>query len=140
MTAGYSGTPLTRKLGIKEGTRVGTFGAPEHFPSLLEPLPAGVELVGEPDAPCDVLVIFAIDGDELSSRFAAALQVLPAAGGLWVAWPKRSSGVTTTLSFDVVQPHGLASGLVDNKVCAVDATWSGLRFVVRTQDRATWPQ
>jgi hypothetical protein len=106
----------------------------------LDPLPAGVVLVGEPDAPCDVLVIFAVDGDELSGRFAAALQVLPAAGGLWVAWPKRSSGVTTTLSFDVVQPHGLASGLVDNKVCAVDATWSGLRFVVRKEDRATWPR
>ena len=106
----------------------------------MEPLPVDVELVEEPDAPCDVLVIFAVDTDELTSRFASALQMLPAAGGLWVAWPKRSSGVTTNLSFDVVQPHGLASGLVDNKVCAVDATWSGLRFVVRKEDRATWPR
>lgn len=140
MTAGYSGAPLARKLGITEGARVGSYGAPEHFPALLEPVPPGVELVEEPDAPCDVLLAFAVDIGDLTSRFASALQVLPAAGGLWVAWPKRSSGVTTTLNFDIVQDHGLTAGLVDNKVCAMDATWSGLRFVVRKEDRATWPR
>ena len=140
MTSGYSGTPLSKKLGIKEGARVGTFGGPDGLGSLLEPLPAGVEIRAEPTDVADVLIVFATSSVELEDRFGAALHLLPAAGGLWVGWPKKSSGIETDLGFDAVQTHGLAAGLVDNKVCAIDETWSGLRFVVRTADRADWPR
>ena len=138
MTAGYSGTPLARKLGIKPGHRVGTFGAPRGFVDLLD-LPEGARLVTSPRAPCEVLIVFAADESRLEARFGAAIGLLPADGGLWVAWPKKSSVLMTSLTFDIVQRHGLDSGLVDNKVCAIDDDWSGLRFVVRVDDRPGWP-
>lgn len=138
MTAGYSGTPLARKLGIKAGHRVGTFGAPPSFESLLD-LPEEARIVKSPRSPCQVLVVFATEVSRLEARFGAAVGRLPADGGLWVAWPKKSSVLMTSLTFDVVQQHGLAAGLVDNKVCAIDDDWSGLRFVVRIEDRAGWP-
>lgn len=138
--AGYSGTPLAKKLGIKPGDAVGVFSAPPNFVDLLRPNPGEVTLVSEPEQACDVLVVFATDLPALRRRLARALRFLPAVGGLWIAWPKRSSGVDTDLSFGIVQPVGLDSGLVDNKVCAIDETWSGLRFVVRTKDRADWPR
>lgn len=138
MTAGYSGTPLARKLGIKPGFRVGTFGAPQGFERLLD-LPDQARIIKSPRAPCEVLIVFATDVGRLEARFGAATGLLPADGGLWVAWPKKSSVLMTSLTFDVVQQHGLAAGLVDNKVCAIDDDWSGLRFVVRIEDRAGWP-
>lgn len=138
MTAGYSGTPLSRKLGIKAGDRVGTFGAPSGFERLLD-LPEDARLVTSPRSPCDVIVVFATDGGRMEARFGAALGLLPADGGLWVAWPKKSSVLMTSLTFDAVQRHGLDAGLVDNKVCAIDDDWSGLRFVVRVEDRPSWP-
>ena len=137
MTAGYSGTPLARKLGIKEGHRVGTFGAPSGFRALVQ-LPPGASWVRSPRTPVSVSVIFATDETRLEARFGAAAAVLPANGGLWVAWPKKSSVLMTSLTFDIVQEHGLDAGLVDNKVCAIDDDWSGLRFVVRKEDRASW--
>lgn len=138
MTAGYSGTPLARKLGIKPGDRVGTFGAPPSFVDLRD-LPEDARIVTGPRSPCRVFVVFATDASRLEARFGAALSLLPADGGLWVAWPKKSSVLMTSLTFDVVQRHGLDVGLVDNKVCAIDDDWSGLRFVVRVEDRPTWP-
>lgn len=133
--AGYSGTPLTKKLGIVEGTGVALVGAPVGFGATLGPLPAGAHIV-EGDEPASVVVLFAVTYEELEERFARARVRIPPAGGIWVAWPKKASSVETELSFDVVQAHGLAMGLVDNKVCAVDDTWSGLRFVIRTKDRS----
>lgn len=138
MSAGYSGTPLARKLGIRPGHRVGTFGAPAGFTDLVE-LPDDARFVRSPRTPCQVLVIFATDESRLEARFGAAMTALPADGGLWVAWPKKSSVLMTSLTFDTVQQHGLDAGLVDNKVCAIDDDWSGLRFVVRTDDRPEWP-
>lgn len=138
MTAGYSNTPLARKLGIKEGHRVGTFGAPPGFRDLVE-LPEDARLVRSPRTPCHVLVVFTADMSRLEARFEAALALLPGNGGLWVAWPKRSSVLMTSLTFDIVQKHGLGSGLVDNKVAAIDDDWSALRFVVRRADRPSWP-
>jgi hypothetical protein len=138
VTAGYSETPLARKLGIRRGHRVGTFGAPPGFDPLLD-LPQDARVVKSPRAPCDVFVVFATDRSSLEARFEAASRLLPAEGGLWVAWPKKSSVLMTSLTFDVVQRHGLAAGLVDNKVCAIDDDWSGLRFVVRVADRPEWP-
>ena len=138
MITGYSGTPLSRKLGITAGNRVGTFGSPPSFAELLDPLPTGAALVRSPRTPCPVLVVFAIKAAELESRFTRAIGFLPSDGGLWVAWPKQTSGIETELDFDSVQTLGLDAGLVDNKVAAIDATWSGLRFVVRTKDRKGW--
>ncbi len=140
MTTGFLGTPFSRKLGIAPGDRVGTFGAPEAFAGLLGSLPDGASLVRSPRAPCRVLVVFAGSRRELESRFGSAVALLPADGGLWVAWPKQASGIVTDLDFDVVQSHGLESGLVDNKVAAIDDTWSALRFVVRSADRKRWPR
>jgi hypothetical protein len=131
--AGYSGTPLPRKLGIKQGHRV-----------LLDRAPTGFDLGPLPDvdvhrragaAPYDVIVGFTPDHRTLSRRFPRLARRLVTNGGLWIAWPKRSSGVATDLDENIVRDFGLATGLVDNKVCAVDETWSGLRFVVRLRDR-----
>ena len=132
-SAGYSGTPLARKLGIRPGSRVLLVGAPRDFD--LGPVPEAELHRRAGRAPYDVVLAFAPDRRALVARFAPASRRLTPAGGLWVGWPKRSSGVPTDLDENVVREHGLAAGLVDNKVCAIDATWSGLRFVVRLRDR-----
>jgi hypothetical protein len=134
-TAGYSGTPLPRKLGIREGGRVLVIGAPSDFARTLGDVPPGVEFLAADAQDLDVVVVFVLDLASLRAHFAPLAAVLQPAGGLWVAWPKRSSGVATELDENVVREFGLEAGLVDNKVCAIDATWSGLRFVWRLKDR-----
>ncbi|MFZ0040912.1 MAG: DUF3052 domain-containing protein, partial [Solirubrobacteraceae bacterium] len=133
--AGYSGTPLPRKLGIKPGARVALVGAPENFERSLGNLPDGVELRRRADGRFDVIVAFFVERSALERRLPGLADALEQDGGLWLAWPKRASGVATDLGDGVVRAAGLAAGLVDNKVCAIDATWSGLRFVVRLADR-----
>jgi len=135
--AGYSGTPLPRKLGIKPEHRVITAGAPKDL--ALVGLPEGATATTR-GTQADIVLLFATTTSQLKQRFASAMDKIPSDGAIWVAWPKKSSGVATKLDFDVVQAHGLSAGLVDNKVCAVDDTWSGLRFVVRTEDRPSWPR
>jgi hypothetical protein len=132
---GYSGTPLPKKLGIREGSRVAVVSAPDGFARVLDPLPAGAELRTGARGRCDVVVYFVTRRAELARRFPTFVRALEPDGGLWVAWPKKTSGVATDLVFDAVQEVGLDAGLVDNKVCAIDATWSGLRFVRRLTDR-----
>jgi hypothetical protein len=134
-SAGYSGTPLPRKLGIKAEARLGLIGAPHDFDEVLGELPPGVTVRRRLRGSFDVLVVFVQKRSELQRRLPALKQALDQAGGLWVAWPKRSSGVATDLGDEAVRELGLASGLVDNKVCAIDSTWSGLRFVYRLADR-----
>jgi hypothetical protein len=134
-TAGYSGTPLPRKLGIRDGSRVLLVGAPADFPVTLGELPPGVDLLTSGATDMDVVVVFVLDRKSLRAHFSTLAAALRPAGGLWVAWPKRSSGVATELDENVVRECGLEQGLVDNKVCAIDATWSGLRFVWRLRDR-----
>jgi hypothetical protein len=126
--AGYSGTPLPQKLGIRDGSRVRLAGAPHAFASTLGVVP-------RPRGEADVIVLFARTAAELERRFAPLRKSLRDSGGLWVAWPKKASGARTDLTEGVVRSFGLAQGLVDNKVCAIDDTWSGLRFVVRLVDR-----
>jgi hypothetical protein len=133
--AGYSGTPLPRKLGIKPGVRVGLVGAPVGFDITLGQLPPDVLLRTALRGSFDVIVAFFDSAAALQRRLPALGGALDPAGGLWVAWPKRSSGVETDLSDGVVRELGLAAGLVDNKVCAIDQVWSGLRFVYRIADR-----
>ena len=137
MSAGYSGTPLSKKLGIKEGFLVAAPGAPEHFASLLAPLPHGVRLRSDlrGRAMHDVLIVFVRTEAELRARFDRARAKLDPYGGLWIAWPKQSSDLATDLKESHVRGYGLSTGLVDNKICAIDQDWSGLRFVVRTSDR-----
>lgn len=134
--AGYSGTPLPRKLGIRPGARVVLSGAPPEAAGLLADLPDGARLLGRLVAGVDVILLFADRRADLARRLPRARPAMRPDGGLWVAWPKRSSGVATDLTEDVVREIGLAAGLVDNKVCAIDATWSGLRLVVRVRDRS----
>lgn len=133
--AGYSGTPLARKLGITESSRVALLGAPEGFDAELAPLPEGVRLLRRLGADLDVVVLFVAERQVLERRFPAAAEAIRPAGGVWVAWPKRSSKVPTDLTEDVLREIGLPQGLVDNKVCAVTDVWSGLRFVWRKENR-----
>lgn len=135
--AGYSGTPLAKKLGIKEGHRVALIHVPADFSSTLEGLPADVTLQTDLKGRegLDVILFFADQRRELVKSFASLQKRLTPAGGLWIAWPKKASGVPTDLTEDVIRAVGLEFGLVDNKVCAVDETWSGLRFVIRVRDR-----
>jgi hypothetical protein len=133
--AGYSGTPLLHKLGIKPGARVALLRAPDGFERSLNPLPDGVRLRMQARGAQDVVLFFATREAELERRFDSLARAISPAGGLWIAWPKRTAGVATDLREGVVRDIGLAHGLVDNKVCAVDDTWSGLRFVYRLKDR-----
>ena len=132
--AGYSGTPLPAKLGIVPGRRV-LLDSPQGGPAL-GPLPDGVTLHRRAGhEPYDVVLLVAPAGARLRDRWPRLVPRLTTAGRLWVCWPKKSSGVPTDLSEPLVREFGLAAGLVDVKVCAVDATWSGLAFVRRLQDR-----
>jgi len=135
--AGYSGTPLPRKLGIKPNCRLGTLNAPHDFPERLGALPAGVKVsdAARGSSPLDVIVCFVSAIAELERLFPRARKRLDPNGGLWLCWPKKASGIETDVSENVVRRFGLASSLVDNKVCAIDETWSGLRLVVRLRDR-----
>jgi len=133
-TAGYSGTPLATKLGIKEGMTVALIDAPPGLAATLAPAP-GVRLRTSLRGSIDVIVCFARERVALGRRLPALHRALPPHGGLWIAWPKRSSGVATDVTENVLRELILPTGLVDNKVCAIDETWSGLRFVVRVSDR-----
>jgi hypothetical protein len=130
---GYSGTPLPRKLGIKPGHRLLLLGAPDGLE--LGELPEGVRVGRRARGVADVIVAFFDRRAELARRMPALRERMDPAAGLWIAWPKRSSGVATDLTEDVVRELALANALVDNKVCAIDATWSGLRLVIRLADR-----
>lgn len=136
-TAGYSGTPLAKKLGIKPAHRVALLRAPSEFPSRLGDVPDDViisrGLRGK--KAFNVILLFCRNYSDLNANFTKTRDRLVPDGGLWIAWPKKASGVQTDLGEPAVREHGLAAGLVDNKICAIDETWSGLRFVYRLKDR-----
>ena len=131
--AGYSGTPLPQKLGIKEGHVVLVLSAPPGFDRTLGMLPTGAtvarKLAGK--TPLDVILAFVTKRADLVDRIAVVRPRMAPAAGLWIAWPKKSSGVPTEVTEDTIRELALPTGLVDNKVCAIDATWSGLRLVIR---------
>ena len=133
--AGYSGTPLPTKLGIKPGANVGLIGAPDGFEALLDPLPPAVTMRRQIRKPLDVIVAFFPRRAAFERRLPALTAALDPDGGLWVAWPKKASGVVTDMREDVIREVALPTGLVDNKVCAIDDTWSGLRLVIRRELR-----
>ena len=128
---GYSGKALVDKLGVKAGHRVALLDAPDETRSLLAPLPAGVRFVAPEAGLVDVALLFTRAAAHLEQAFVPAARTLAPGGMLWVAWPKRASGVATDVTEDVVRRVGLAAGLVDVKVCAVTDVWSGLKFVRR---------
>ena len=134
-SAGYSGTPLPQKLGIKAAHKVCVLGAPSGL--ALGALPVGVtvarSLAGK--APLDVIVAFVTRRADLVARIAACRPRMQPSAGLWIAWPKKASGVASEITEDTVREVALPTGLVDNKVCAIDAVWSGLRLVIRKELR-----
>jgi hypothetical protein len=130
--AGYSGTPLPAKLGIKEGHRVALLNAP---PGVIVDLPVHVDVTKRAGGSADVIVTFITRRADLERRIVALGKMVFPAGGLWIAWPKRSSGLPTDITDQVIGEVALPSGLVDNNVCAIDDTWSGLRVVWRRQLR-----
>ena len=134
-TTGYSGTPLPRKLGMKEGSRVAVLDAPDDFTDTLGALPDGVTVRERLRGPLDVIVCFVVRRADLERRIDRLQAALDPAGRLWIAWPKRASKVETDMTEDVVRDVALPLGLVDNKVAAIDETWSGLQLVIRRELR-----
>ena len=128
--AGYSGTPLPKKLGIHPNARVGLVGAPEKFEQLLEPLPEGATLSRSGRGACDLWLWFPRDQRELRAQMGTRVARL-GQHGIWICWPKKASGEPTDLSEDLIRDTGLAAGLVDFKVCAIDAKYSGLKLTRR---------
>jgi hypothetical protein len=130
-TAGYSGTPLARKLGIKAGMTVLLAGEPDDYRNLLAPLPEGVRFVRQAGPKVDLAHLFATRREDLESRLAALRSALGPQAVVWVSWPKKAAKVETTITEDAIRELALPLGFVDVKVCAVDAVWSGLKLVVR---------
>ena len=135
--AGYSGTPLPRKLGIGDGDAVALIGAPGWLEDLLGEVPSVAQLHTDldGDALFDVIVVFVSWRAELEAELGRLRDRMAPACGLWVAWPKKAAQVPTDMSDNVVREVALPTGLVDNKVCAIDETWSGLRLVIRRENR-----
>ena len=134
-TTGYSGTPLARKLGIKQGYRVRIKNAPANYRDLVDPLPDGVRLSKTARTDIDLWHLFTASETELARVLPVAMSHIVPDGMIWVSWPKKSSGVSSTVTEDVVRAVALPLGLVDIKVCAVDETWSGLKLVIRKERR-----
>ena len=133
--AGYSGTPLVKKLGIKPGFNIALVSAPPGYANTLD-LPPDVTIDSRSGKPLDFAQLFVKSEKELKTELSEYAKRLNASGMIWVSWPKKSSGVATNLSGNIVRDLGLAAGLVDVKICAVNEIWSGLKFVFRLKDRA----
>jgi hypothetical protein len=133
--AGYSKTPLVKKLGIKEDFKIAIFNAPENYAQTLGELPENLTVVDTLVGPLDFIHFFTAQRDTLAAEFPRLKQALAPAGMLWISWPKRSAKVETDLTEDIIRVIGLDNGLVDVKVAAVDEIWSGLKFVYRLKDR-----
>ena len=133
--AGYSATPLAKKLGIKAGGRLFLVGAPDHYHELVAPLPEGVTIVTELARDTNLIHLFTKSRDELDTELRRFLGVMNHEAVIWVSWPKKASKVATDITEDIIRDVALPLGLVDIKVCAVDETWSGLKLVIRKINR-----
>ena len=134
-STGYSAKPVAQKLGIKPGTTVRTRNAPETYRRMVGPLPANVVLSDRATQPVDVVHLFVTSRKQLETQLRVSLKEIRQDGAIWVSWPKKSSGVTTDVTEDVIREVALPIGLVDVKVCAVDEIWSGLKLVIRVRNR-----
>lgn len=137
--AGYSGTPLAKKLGIKAGSSLFVVAAPDHYDELVAPLPDGVRRVRKIDD-ADVAHFFVTARARLAKDLRAALSKMRPDAAIWISWPKKAAKVATDITEDTVREVALPLGLVDIKVCAVDETWSGLKLVIRKQLRPAPPR
>ena len=135
MTAGYSGTPLAKKLGIKEGSLVYPIDPPENLVELLAPLPEGAKLLDNPQTEVDIVHLFTNTREGLILGLADSLRLIKQNGAIWVSWYKRSAKLPTEITEDAVREAAFPLGLVDVKVCAVDDKWSGLKLVIRKENR-----
>jgi hypothetical protein len=135
--AGTSGKPLAQKLGIKPGFRIFVDHAPTAYGDIVGQLPANTVIVTRLKAPLDMVHLFATEAAELAEKLRSIRDAIAPDGMVWVSWPKKASGVTTDLSDVVVREVGLAAGLVDIKVCAIDEVWSGLKFVIPKRERTS---
>ena len=135
MPAGYSGTPLVKKLGIKENFSIRLVNDPINYLKLLGELPQGVIFIHDVKEPADFIHFFALQASILKQQMPLLKKQMKKNGMLWVSWPKRSSGMPSDIDENHIRDFGLSIGLVDVKVCAVDETWSGLKFVYRLKDR-----
>jgi len=140
MTAGYSGTPLARKLSLRDGMRVWRDGMPKSVVNEIAAEGLQLDLLGSPEPPIDAAHVFVTGRADLEAKLKQLLPLLNPAGMIWVSWPKKASNVSTDITEDTIRDICLPMGLVDVKVCAVDATWSGLKLVVRRQNRDVQPQ
>jgi hypothetical protein len=134
-SAGYSGKPVAQKLGIKPSFRIRTRNAPAPYRKIVGPLPDGVVVSDGATRPVDLVHMFVTSRAELGSQLCSGLKEIRQDGAIWVSWPKKSSGVSTDVTEDVIREVALPLGLVDVKVCAVDETWSGLKLVIRVKNR-----
>jgi hypothetical protein len=133
--AGYSGTPLAKKLGIKPGGRLLPVNAPADYGALLEPLPEGVDLLSSDRGELDLVHLFTASRSELSKLIHRYKGKIKQNGAIWVSWPKKASGIPSEVTEDTVREVALPLGLVDIKVCAIDEVWSGLKLVIRKENR-----
>lgn len=138
-TTGYSGTPLAKKLGVSSGTRVFVSDAPRHYLALVAPVPEGARFVKRIDEQTDIVHVFATERARLAAVLRSTLAKLRPDAAIWVSWPKKSSRVLTDITEDTIREVALPMGLVDIKVCAVDEIWSGLKLVVRKENRPARP-
>jgi hypothetical protein len=133
--AGYSGTPLAKKLGIKAGARLVVLNAPDDYEALLAPLPPDVSIQKSVTERIDLVHVFVVSRAALASQLARTLGKLRQDAAIWVSWPKKSAGIATDVTDNVIREVALPMGLVDIKVCAVDDTWSGLKLVIKKENR-----
>jgi hypothetical protein len=135
VTAGYSGTPLAKKLSLKDGMRVWWAGMPDNVREEIAAAALTLQPLDAPDAPIDAAHVFVTERADLEARLRQLLPLLTPPGFIWVSWPKKASRVPTDISEDVIRAVALPMGLVDVKVCAVDETWSGLKLMIRKENR-----
>lgn len=136
-TSGYSGTPLAKKLGYKEGFKVRIVNQPKYYFDLLPGLPASVEFLDEISSKKDLIHYFTIDAKELEREILSLRKEIVTNGIIWISWPKKSAKIATNITEDTIRNLAVANGLVDVKVCAVDDVWSGLKLVIPVKDRRT---
>ena len=134
MTAGYSGTPLAKKLGFKEGQKIWFINEPDHYLQLFDSLPDCRYYQRKPQE-ADLIHVFFTHRKQLENRISKIIAVLSKQGSIWISWPKKSSAIASDLDRDWIRSYVLNQGLVDVKVCAVDEDWSGLKFMYRIKDR-----
>ena len=135
MAAGYSGTPLVKKLGIKPGIKALIIGEPKNYFDWINPLPEGTKFLKKATGEVGFVHLFVTTLKDFSKQFKDSKKILAKDGMMWISWPKKSSGMKTDLDENIIRDFGLDNGLVDVKVCAVDDTWSGLKFMFRLKDR-----